>query len=392
MSQHATRPLFLIFLLWLAGLGAAGQFAKIAVPFATVETTYPTAGANLGWVLSVVSVVGVVFGMVGGLLVARWGYVRPLIGALLLGAGLSWRQAALPGLSEMLLLRFFEGFSHLVIVIAAPTLIAALSPFRLRGLAMALWSTFFGVTFALCALFGLPLVAAKGLGALLQFHTLWMAACALALGFGLRGVHLPPPERSLRLTSLLQDHLRAYASLSVSAPARGWFFYSVTFVASLAVLPGFITEPHRAALTTAMPLATIIVSLALLPPLLYRLSALQVAGLGFALAAAFALPGVMGVPVAMICVPIFCALGFVQGSTFAAIPQLNPNPEEQALCSGVMAQAGNLGNLVGTPLLLTLPTTQGGLWVIAALLSLFALGAGINLHSARGTRADTGVP
>ena len=52
-------------------------------------------------------------------------------------------------------------------------------------------------------------------------------------------------------------------------------------------------------------------------------------------------------------------IGSHQGSGFAAIPQLNPERQAQANANGAMAQMGNLGNTLGTPLLLTAMSAFG---------------------------------
>ena len=46
--------------------------------------------------------------------------------------------------------------SALAIVVVGPTMIAGLAPPRHQGLAMTLWSSFFGVTYAVMALLGRP--------------------------------------------------------------------------------------------------------------------------------------------------------------------------------------------------------------------------------------------
>lgn len=65
-------------------------------------------------------------------------------------------------------------------------------------------------------------------------------------------------------------------------------------------------------------------------------------------------------------IALFATLGLVQGASFASIPQLNRSSSDQALANGALAQAGNMGNAVGTPLLLML-LAAGGLTAVIAL-------------------------
>jgi len=54
---------------------------------------------------------------------------------------------------------------------------------------------------------------------------------------------------------------------------------------------------------------------------------------------------------AVACLFLAGAMGLVQGASFAAVPQLNGTPAHQAQANGAMAQMGNLGNTLGTPVM-----------------------------------------
>ena len=96
MSDRTNFPL--VFVLWGAGLGAAGQYAKISVIFDQLGPVYPEAGAALGFIVSLVGFVGILLGVVAGLVVARIRYRRAMLWALWAGAGVSLFQALLPAL------------------------------------------------------------------------------------------------------------------------------------------------------------------------------------------------------------------------------------------------------------------------------------------------------
>ena len=115
-------PVGLILLLWGAGLGAAAQYAKVSVIFDQLPDVYPDAGAALGFAVSLVGFIGIIFGVVAGLLVARIRYRRALLWALWLGAVVSALQSFLPSFEWFLVLHGIEGLSHLAMVVAAPTL------------------------------------------------------------------------------------------------------------------------------------------------------------------------------------------------------------------------------------------------------------------------------
>ncbi|MFN7599188.1 MAG: MFS transporter, partial [Cereibacter sp.] len=144
MPRH---PALLVLALSAAGLGAAAQFGKISVIFDLLVADYGTPG-RVAFMVSIVGLVGLVFGTTAGIFGQRIGLRRVLLGALLLGAALSAFQALLPPYPVMMASRILEGASHLGIVVAGPVLIAQTAPQRHQGLAMTLWSSFFGLSFA----------------------------------------------------------------------------------------------------------------------------------------------------------------------------------------------------------------------------------------------------
>lgn len=376
MALSHPRSVFTVLVLWLAGLGAAAQFAKIAVPFPSIRALYPEAAGELGWLLSLISFLGVVLGMTAGVIVSRLGCYRLLLLALVLGAAVSCWQATLPDLLPMLMSRVIEGASHLIIVVAAPTLIAQVSANRYRGLAMTLWSTFFGVSFAVVAWIGLPLTQTVGLSGLFLVHGIFLIAIA-----GLLIVSMAPladtqsaSDMPFSIVRLWHRHIAAYRSPSISAPAIGWLFYTLTFVALIAILPDMLPEGRRHYVTGLMPLASIAVSLLIVAPFLAVISATTIVMAGFVLAIAVIALLIAGMPPSHACIALFAVLGLVQGASFAAVPELNDGLEAQALSNGAIAQLGNLGNCLGTPIFLLTLNHLGLTGLLIAVMAIYAMG------------------
>mmetsp|Transcript_18094 Transcript_18094/g.27955 ORF Transcript_18094/g.27955 Transcript_18094/m.27955 type:complete len:385 (+) Transcript_18094:453-1607(+) len=379
MVDRTSFPLILC--LWGAGLGAAGQYGKISVIFDQLAAVYPDAGTALGFIVSLVGLVGILFGVVAGLVVARIQYRRALLWALWVGAGVSLVQSLLPPLHWMLATRVIEGMSHLAIVVATPTLIAQLSAERDRGLTLTLWGTFFGVAFTLLVALGLPLVDAYGIPALFIAHAIWMAAFAVILGAALRPLAVPAMGR-LTLCGVLADHIAIYRSPRIAAPGAGWLFYTFCFLAILTVLPPYIAPDWRAWVLGAMPLASILSSMTVGVFALRYVSAVWVVQGGFALciSALIWLLVMPGDPAA--CIALASALGLVQGASFAAVPQLNHGAAEQSQAYGAVAQTGNLGNTLGTPVLLAVLGMAGYPGLIWTAIAVFACGFLVHLWMA----------
>lgn len=369
----------LIAAIWYAGLCAAGQFAKVGVILDLMRPIWPGAGSWLGLVVSVVGLVGIVFGTSAGIAVARLGPRRMILGALAAGSLLSLVEVLMPPLPVMIVLRAAEGFSHLAIVVAGPVLIAQVSNPKDQPIVMTLWSTFFAVAFSGMAFLGRPLAAARGPEVLFGVH-----AAAMALAFVLLWRMLPrdaAPRLIVARGSLLARHLAIYASPRIGAPALGFVFYTMMFVALITILPGLLDPKWQEVVATTLPLASIALSLTLGVRLTRSLGAVATVQIGLGLAGlavlAFALTGGVGLAAVLASLAISGGLGLVQGGSFAAIPQLNPGAGERAEAAGAVAQLGNVGTTIGTPVLLALtdrwgqaailwfalPLCLGGIWV-----------------------------
>ncbi|MEM1079271.1 MAG: MFS transporter [Pseudomonadota bacterium] len=381
MSQPSTQTNWpLVFLLWAAGLGAAAQYGKVSVVFDQLPQLFPEAGALLGWAVSLVGSVGIVLGVTAGVAVARLTVRRALVWGLWLGAAVSLLQALAPPLWLFLLSRVFEGLSHLAVVVAAPTLIASLSATKDRGVTLTLWGTFFGVAFAILTWLGLPLVSAMGVPALFGAHGVFMAAAALAIGLAVPKEPVPdgPLWRRPDLGALWAKHKEIYRSPRLGAPAAGWLFYTFCFVSLLTLLPPYLDPAQRTLLIGAMPLISIIASLTLGVWLLRRLSPVSVIQIGFVSSALCALCLILLPGQAALCLIFAACLGLVQGASFASVPDLNPSAEGRILSNGAMAQTGNIGNTLGTPVLFAIST---GFGYSAMLITLgLVLCAGASAH------------
>lgn len=375
----------LVILLWCAGLGAAAQFGKISILYDTLRTSYGLYGeVALGLIVSIVGMVGLIFGTTAGLLVARVGPRRAIVTALATGAAMSALQALQPGYALMLASRIVEGASHLAIVVVGPTMIAGLASPAQRPLAMTLWSSFFGVTYTLLALVG-PYATVAGV---FVGHAAYLAVLAVVLARA-----LPPDPRADAgpLGSILRRHAQIYASAWMAAPAMGFCCYTFLYVAVLTLVPPETPASHRGLIAAGMPLVSIAVSLTLGVQLLRHLSAVRLVQLGYGVA----IPGFLllwlfwGQGLGMVAggFLLSAALGIVQGASFAAIAELNETAESRASAAGAVAQLGNLGTTTGTPVLAALLVAFGAEGLVLAALVLCAGGIAVH-HLQRLRRAD----
>ena len=167
-----------VLVLWLCGIVAAMQFAKVSFGFVALQQWYAVTPARMGLALSTVGMVGLVFGVTVGLLAPAIGYRRLLVAGMGLGAVLSLLQTWMLPFPLFWLTRVLEGASHLAVVVAAPTLMAGSCAPQHRSVVMGLWSTFVGVGYALTGAAAGWIMARWGLSGLLLAHAVAMGVMA----------------------------------------------------------------------------------------------------------------------------------------------------------------------------------------------------------------------
>jgi MFS family permease len=352
-------PWALIAALYVAGLIAAGQFAKVSLTLGPLALEYP--GAPVAFAVSGVAVMGIVFGVYAGGITASIGPRRAILAALGVSAVAGAGQALLPAFPILMALRVVEGAGHLVLVVAIPTLMASLSAPRDRGLVMGLWATFFGVGFALAAL-----VVGDGAAPVYGVHAGLAGGLAVILWKMLpRGV-----ATARRPLPRLADHRTIYTTPRLFAPALGHGIYAFLFLALVTWLPEALVAPWLAPVLPVVGIAG-----ALSAGALVRLVApgWLVSGGFVAMAALFgvalAVPGIAA-PVSVVAMLVS---GMVAGGGFAAVPALNATDADRALANGALAQLGNIGTFAGTPVLAALGA--GASLPMAVAVGVFGAGA-----------------
>ncbi|QFU08964.1 Major Facilitator Superfamily protein [Rhodobacteraceae bacterium THAF1] len=354
--------------LFVTGLLAAWQFATFALTLPDLSAAYDRPVTTLAWLVSVVGLVGILLGAVAGGCVAAMGARRVLIFAMLLGAGMSLVQAFLPPLWLLGVSRVIEGVSHLLIVVAAPTLIAGVASDNGRPVAMAIWAMFFGVAFAIGAAIFPMIVTIGGLQALNVAHGLGFLVMAAVL------VPMLPvqPRQPLRLSPVAM-HRAIYGHVARAMPALCFVFYTVVFVAAVAFLPLALGRPG---LAISLPLLSLSGTFAA-GWLCKRVPPFIVLAAGFIAVALCGIIGWVSTPAAVY--PMFATMGLVPGAAFALIPHLNAEVSDRALATGGIAQMGNVGTTLGTPMFALFYAQAGlpGLW--AALVGFSVLGLAVTL-------------
>lgn len=365
-----------VWLLFGVGLAAAAQFAKLSLAFAPLAQLYDRSAPLLALSLTAVSGAGIVFGALAGFGVARFGPRRVLIVALIAGGTLSLLQSLVLPFSLFVATRAVEGVAHLSIVVAAPVLMIRVSARKDYPMVMALWAAYFGVGFALVGAL-LPLLLDRiGLQGIWALHGLVMLALAvtviLRLSSGPRGTEHWP--------GFLAFHRRLYSTPNRAAPGLGFFAHTLMFMAFLTFLPPFIAGPLPVALVAGLLPLLALVGIFLSGLLASRIPPIRLMILSYGLT--ILMLGVLAIApgglAPWIGFAAFVIIGIAPGAAFAAIPALNPDSTAQAEANGAIAQLGNLGTGLGSPLF-ALALGAGGLWGFLGFAALICMAGVIAL-------------
>ena len=355
-------------LLYAAGMLAAFQYAKIPFMLPGLLQQMSISPVQQAMVLSIIGVLGAAAGTFAGAVCLRLGLRRTLLAGLAVGVAGSLLPLISDSYGLLLLARVVESLAHMAIVVAVPTLILSLCPPAVQPKAMALWSCYFTLTFIIAAWLVPPVVQAAGWRGVAWGHAALMVVVGvLCLGW-VKADQLSAPSTQLTVSGLWASQWRLLSQLKLLAIPATFFGYTLLFVALVSVLPKLMaTTPEAIAMwAMALPLASLAGTLVAMTALnlgmqgyqLVRLSAaaMVLAGLVLLILPQYVLAAQSTVVI------VFVLLGTLPAGIVSSIPTLfAADDPDAALVNGGLVQFGNLGNLVGSPILAAMLVQLG--WV-----------------------------
>ncbi|MCJ2181778.1 MFS transporter [Novosphingobium sp. 1949] len=380
-----------ILFLWLVGILAAAQLAKFSTMAPLLRARFDLSLPATGLLISLMEVGGGVLGFGAGLALSWISRRQSLVAGLALLALTGVVEAEATSATTLFAARAAEGIGYLLVVIAAPTAIAALADDVIRPRALALWSSFVPMGIAIGAVltgYGVDLVQPRGvmLG--------WSIVLALAI--------VPVLRLPLGHSEACRIMLPAPAAW-VSTLAFG--VYTLFLCSLTMLLPTFLIDERGASVgeaglvaslasLSALPASGIAMALIRKGPMsLTRLFA--ICGPSLVLTAGLA-PLVFAGPSGLVATSVVVVLavllsGLVSPLVFARLPLLagarSPHDPRIAAANGLITQFGAGGALVGPPLagLVVRHWGWGALGLTIAALALVMLVL-IALAEALGTR------
>lgn len=365
-----------IFLLYGIGVLSAGQLGIVPPLVPALQRDLGISLAAAGTAVSIITLIGAVFGLVAGGWCEKVGHSRAIgIGVAVMAMAAAF-CAISSGATMLLAARGLAGIGYLLVVVAGPSLIATTSESQHQPISLSLWGTFVPVGIALAG------VATASLAGSIGWRLIFAADAALLAAVLTAAVVALPRSRPIDVAEprLRRDMPRAALLLGVA-----FFCFALLFLALAGILPAYLVESRgmdAAPAGRVVAIATafgVVGSLAagwmmrrgLAPALLVAFGLVA-----STVAAALAFSATLGPAITVVVLAgSFAVGGLVPAAAFASAPLIAPDVRAIGLINGLLAQAGSLGSLAG-PSVLALWVEWAG-WSTAPLLLLAvaALGA-----------------
>lgn len=353
-----------------ASIAAAATIGKLVPHIPRLAGEFDISLGAAGFLVSAVMLPGALAGPLFGALVDR---VPPQRVALFGLAAEAAASAALPLASNLwlfLALRLVEGVGFTLVIVAGTLMVVGVTTPQQRSVALATWSSFAPLGFALGQLFA----ADASYKAIAIGHTLALGAVAVLIATCVPAIAAPRSAGASVVQAL--RHSPALRTAMAFGCVAGLLLGAVA-LAPLLIAPGAGITVAEAAKLTAV---------AALPGIAGRFASGWLLGISaprrvFGGAAAL---GLLFIPLAfMAAVPVAVALaafaafqiamGALAGILQAMLPQVAPSPGQLGTVTGLANQMITIGNLLGPPVVLGAYAAAGTGAAIALLVGAAAL-------------------
>jgi MFS family permease len=352
-----SRPLAQFCVLMIAGFLGAAATGKLVPHARWLTETYDISLGMAGFAISAVMLPGAILSAFLGVVTDRLGARNVTIGGMVLAGVASLALGAVPGFAPLIALRLAEGIGYCLLAVGATVLVVEVSTQQRRTLALAVWSSFAPIGFALGQWAAAGVQHSDRLAVIGQWHGALLIVAAILARLVLPG--RSAVRQGGTRASLLDGFTHAPALMASLA------FGCVTGVllAGVAVTPLVLAALNGISVGEAAKLT----ALAALPGIAGRFAAgwllgwritpravLLSAGASGAIAIALALlAGLPLLPALALFMMFQILMGIIPGVLSAMIPHVAPGPDRIGTVSGLVNQMVTLGNLVGPPLVLS---------------------------------------
>jgi predicted MFS family arabinose efflux permease len=390
--------------LMAAGVVAAAQIGGAASALPVLQEEFGLSSATAAWYLSTVSALGAAGGVLFGWLGQTLGFGRQVRLGLAAIAVTDLGGALVDSLAGLLVARVGQGLGLVMVILAAPPLLAEVSARTHQRLVAGTWSAYMPVGAGLAALLVPPAIGLVG------WRGASVAEGCLAAGV-LMVVLRRVPTDTARGRASLGALLGAFRSPSVVILTATFCLYAGQYLAVVGLLPAALVDGAGLSVATAGLVGALVFLVNApgnllgayllhrgVPP--QRLIPAACAGM------AVAVWGVLdaGLPPALR-VASAIAFSFLAGpipsALFAALAAVSAGTPSAGASIGLMTQGSSVGQLLGPPLLVAVGTASAPgtaqSAVLACVAGLVAVGAvvlprGERIRGSRPRRPVGGSP
>ncbi len=362
----------------ICGFIAAYNIGKVAAAIPYVRQEFSTSLSWSGALASSYSVIAMMFALLCGVLVSRFGAWRAGaagLGLLIIGGVLG---AIANTFALLLVSRVIEGIGFVAIAVSMPAFIGQICSERIRPLAMGVWGTFVPGGIAISLLVS-PLLLQGA-----EWRVLWWAGSLVAAAglilvfFTIRPAYIKTAPVALRESPEI-------SSVFTRGPVilAGCFaIYSATFVGLTTFLPTLWSETKGIDLNSAARLSAMVVVMNILGNLtggwlnsrgfgMRRVLGWALIGAGLAASVVY----IKGLPITaqFIAAGVSVYLGGMLPATlFASVSKYSQSPAHNGLLLGLFFQGAGIGQVFG-PILMGATVDHFGSWQSAPLFFISAI-------------------
>lgn len=352
--MNASLARFVVLL--LAGFLGAAATGKLVPHARWLTETYDVPLGMAGFAISAVMLPGALLSAPLGVVTDRLGARAVTLAGVLLSAAASLSLGVADSFGVLILLRLFEGIGYCLFAVGGTVLVVETATDARRTLALAVWSSFAPIGFALGQWASASALGSDRLAVIGAWHgaLLIVAAAAIlivmprAVGGAAVGAtsafaglrHRPALLASLAFGCVTGVLLAAVAvSPLVIAGLHGMTVGEAARLTALAALPG-IAGRFGAGWLLGWRLTP--------------LAVLAASGIGGAVTIALVLVGGFPLLPALVLFTLFQVLmGIIPGVLSSMIPHVAPSRDQIGTVAGMVNQMVTLGNLLGPPLVLS---------------------------------------
>lgn len=358
-----------IVLVLAAGVFTGAQLGKIAPLIGWYQSELGFTLVAAGWLAAILGIFIALAALPAGWAIDRIGLVRSiLLGATALTVG-GLLLAAARDPAIVFAARLVEASGYLLLCIALPAVLAAVSPDTWKGPVLAIWSGFVPLGFAASDFLAAAMLPAFAPPAFLLAMVLIFAVLAAAALLSLRNL-------AVAGTAGADGGVSTTLSREVVLLAAGFGAFVVLSVSMFTFMPSFVTaQPSHflvsaGAIALSVPLGNVLAGVLVSGRGPRFMAGLAIAGFGAN--ALTAVPAfVLGEPVLATCAVLLLAVSgaVVASAQFAAIPFVTPRRGSVAVALGLVCQAGGIGTVFGPPIAATVIERAGWSgfgWFLAA--------------------------